>query len=86
MTVNAHNAVLYANEDDPMEIGANIPGNIIQILVKEGETIVENQPIAVIEVMKMETNILASSVGVVERIYVSEGQQVKAGEMVAKLK
>lgn len=86
ITVNAHNAVLYADADDPMEIGANIPGNIIKILVKEGENIAENQPIAVIEAMKMETNILALSAGVVERIYVSEGQQVKAGEMIAKLK
>lgn len=86
MIVNAHNAVLYANEEDPMEIGANIPGNIVKILVKEGETITEKQPIAVIEAMKMETNILAACAGVVERIYVSEGQQVKAGEMVAKLK
>ncbi len=86
VTVNAHNSVLYAKEDDPMEIGANIPGNIIKVLVKEGETVEANQPIAVIEAMKMETNILATSSGVVERIYVSEGQQVKAGEMVAKLK
>lgn len=86
VTVNSSNSVLYANEDNPMEIGANIPGNIIKVLVKEGETVEANQPIAVIEAMKMETNILASSAGVVERIYVSEGQQVKAGEMVAKLK
>lgn len=85
IAVNAHNAVLYANADDPMEIGANIPGNIIKIMVKEGEAIEEKQPIAVIEAMKMETNILASAAGVVERIYVSEGQQVKAGEMIAKL-
>ncbi len=85
ITVNAHNAVLYASEDDPMEIGANIPGNIIRIMVKEGETISEKQPIAVIEAMKMETSILASAAGVVERIYVSEGQQVKAGEMIARL-
>ncbi|MGN0722313.1 MAG: pyruvate carboxylase [Anaerovoracaceae bacterium] len=86
VTVNSSNSVLYANEDNPMEIGANIPGNIIKVLVKEGETVEANQPIAVIEAMKMETNILAASAGVVERIYVSEGQQVKAGEMVAKLK
>ena len=86
VTVNSSNSVLYANEDNPMEIGANIPGNIIKVLVKEGETVEANQPIAVIEAMKMETNILASAAGTVERIYVSEGQQVKAGEMVAKLK
>ena len=86
VTVNSHNSVLYANEDDPMEIGANIPGNIIKVLVKEGEKVEANQPIAVIEAMKMETNILAAAAGTVEKIYVSEGQQVKAGEMVAKLK
>ena len=86
VTVNSYNSVLYANEDNPMEIGANIPGNIIKVLVKEGEAVEANQPIAVIEAMKMETNILASAAGTVERIYVSEGQQVKAGEMVAKLK
>ena len=84
--VNSSNSVLYANEDDPMEIGANIPGNIIKVLVKEGEEVRANQPIATIEAMKMETNILATADGIVERIYVSEGQQVKAGEMVAKLK
>ena len=86
VTVNSSNSVLYADESNPMEIGANIPGNIIKVLVKEGETVEANQPIAVIEAMKMETNILAAAAGTVERIYVSEGQQVKAGEMVAKLK
>ena len=66
--------------------GKVLPGNIIKVLVKEGEKVEANQPIAVIEAMKMETNILAAAAGTVERIYVSEGQQVKAGEMVAKLK
>ena len=86
VTTNSSNSVLYADEDNPMEIGANLPGNINKVLVKEGETVEANQPIAVIEAMKMETNILATAGGAVERIYVSEGQQVKAGEMVAKLK
>ena len=78
--------VRFANEDDPMEIGANIPGNIIKILVKEGEKVSAKQPIAVIEAMKMETNILASADGIVEDIFVNEGQQVKAGELIVRLK
>ena len=86
VTVNSSNSVLYADESNPLEVGANIPGNIIKVLVKEGEKVEANQPIAVIEAMKMETNSLAAAAGTVERIYVSEGQQVKAGEMVAKLK
>ena len=69
-----------------MEIGANIPGTIIKVLVSEGEVVEEKQPIAVIEAMKMETNILASAGGEVDKIYVNEGQQVKAGELIAKLK
>ena len=86
VTVNSSNSVLYADEDNPLEVGANIPGNIIKVLVKEGEAVEEKQPIAIIEAMKKETNILATAKGTVEKIYVSEGQQVKAGEMVAKLK
>ena len=86
VTVNSSNSVLYADEDNPLEVGANIPGNIIKVLVKEGEAVEEKQPIAIIVAMKMETNILATAKGTVEKIYVSEGQQVKAGEMVAKLK
>ena len=79
------NAVLYADPENPGEIGANIPGNIVHIFVKEGETVKEGQPVAMIEAMKMETNILSQTEGVIERIYVSEGDQVKAGQMVVKL-
>ena len=63
-----------------------VDGKEIAMTVKEGDKVEANQPIATIEAMKMETNILASAGGIVEKIYVSEGQQVKAGEMVAKLK
>ena len=86
ITVNSHNSVLYADENNPLEVGSNIPGNIIKVLVKEGDVVEANQPIATIEAMKMETNILSAAAGIVEKIYISEGQQVKAGEMVAKLK
>ena len=36
--------------------------------------------------MKMETNILATSGGIVDKILVSQGQQVEAGELIARLK
>ncbi len=79
-------SIVYANEEDPFEIGANIPGTILKVLVKEGDEVDEKQPVAVIEAMKMETNILAPAKGTVDKIYVAEGQQVKAGELVVKLK
>ena len=78
-------ATRYADEENPLEIGANIPGNIVRVLVSAGDTVEEKQPIAVIEAMKMETNIIAKTAGTVEEIFVKEGQQVKAGEMIALL-
>jgi len=78
--------ITFADAEDPAEIGANIPGTILKILVSEGEEVEEKQPIAVIEAMKMETNVLASMKGQVDRIYIHEGQQVKAGELIIKLK
>ena len=83
---SATSKIVYADANDPSEIGANIPGNIIKVLVKEGDEVEEKQPIAVIEAMKMETNILAPQKGVIDKVYINEGQQVKAGELIAKLK
>ncbi|MFR5069791.1 MAG: biotin/lipoyl-containing protein [Eubacteriales bacterium] len=75
-----------ADPDNEKEIGANIPGTILKVLVKEGEKVEANQPIAVIEAMKMETNILAPVSGEVDKIYVNDAQQVKSGELIATLK
>ncbi|MDD5922657.1 MAG: biotin/lipoyl-binding protein, partial [Eubacteriales bacterium] len=73
----------YADPDNPNEIGANIPGNIVKVLVKAGDAVEENQPVAVIEAMKMETNIISTVSGTVKEILVKEGQQVKSGELIA---
>ena len=76
-------AARIANEDDPNEVGANIPGNIVKVLVGEGDHINEGDAIAVIEAMKMQTNIIATAEGQIKEICVKEGQQVKAGQLVA---
>ncbi len=78
-------SIQYANTEDPSEIGASIPGTVIKVFIEVGETVKKGQPIAVIEAMKMETNVLSTFEGVVDRIYVKEGDQVKSGELVAGL-
>lgn len=79
-------SVLTVNPDDETEIGANIPGTIMKVLVASGEKLTAGQPVAVIEAMKMETNIIAAVDGIVDKIYVKEGQQAIAGQLIAKLK
>jgi pyruvate carboxylase len=79
------NEKVMADTGNQYEIGANIPGNIFKILVKEGDKVESGQPIAVLEAMKMETNVLAPLSGTVNKIHVKEGQRVVAGELVAEL-
>jgi len=74
-----------ANPDDPCEIGSSIPGTVSKILVKAGDKVEENQTIAIIEAMKMETNISASISGTVESILVKEADEVGSGELLIKL-
>lgn len=73
----------FADPDDPTQVGANIPGNIVKVLMKAGDEVEENQPIAVIEAMKMESNILATTTGVITDIDVKEGDVVKSGQLIA---
>ena len=79
-------ASVMADPDNDKEVGANIPGTILKVLVAEGDKIEASQPIAVIEAMKMETNILAPVSGTIDKIFVINGQQVKSGELIALLK
>ncbi len=76
---------VMADTGNQYEIGANIPGNVYKILVSQGDKIEAGQPIAVLEAMKMETNVLAPLAGTVAKIHVKEGQRVTAGELIAEL-
>lgn len=61
-------------------------GTVVKVLVNEGEEVKENQTLVVIEAMKMETNIKSPVSGIVESVTIKEGQQVKSGELLIKLK
>ena len=75
----------FANKEDDREIGANIPGTVIKILVAEGDKVRQGQPVAILEAMKMETNVLATQDGTVEKIYVKEGDSVKSAQLIVRL-
>ncbi len=72
----AINHVEKADMGDPLQIGASIPGKVVKLLVEEGEKVTKNQPLIVIEAMKMETNIVAKTDGIIKSIKVSNGDMV----------
>ena len=74
-----------ADKDDKFQIGASIPGVVAKVLVEPGDKVEENQSVAIIEAMKMETNVFTSVAGIVKSIVVKEGQNVEAGELLMML-
>lgn len=57
-----------------------MPGSILKILVQVGDSIKENQPLLILEAMKMENEIVANHAGTVTSIHVTQGQGVNAGD------
>jgi len=74
-----------ADASNENEIGAPLSGKIVKYHVKEGDSIKKEQPLFVIEAMKMQTNIKALKNGVVNKIVISENNRVEAGDLVLKL-
>jgi len=77
--------MLKVDKDNANQIGASIPGMVMKVLVNEGDTITEKQPVIILEAMKMETEVLARKAGTVGKIYVTEGQNVQPGELMMEI-
>lgn len=67
------------------EIGAPLQGKLTQVLVKVGEKVSKNQPLFLIEAMKMESTIVAPHNGKVLEVVLSENQMVAQDDLVIVL-
>ena len=69
---------------DPNSVGdvnANMPGMVRDIKVKIGDLITKDQPIVVLEAMKMENILLSPVDGVIAAIPIKVGQSVMVGDL-----
>lgn len=67
---------LKTDHKNPGHLGASIPGTICDIRIKEGDIVKKNMPLMTIEAMKMETTVTSAVSGVVDKIYVRNGEEV----------
>jgi len=67
--------------------GVTVPmqGVVIRYQVKKGDQVVRGDPVAVLEAMKMEQNILANRDGKIREIYVKEGTTVAPGDVLISI-
>ena len=62
-----------------------LPGTIMHIKVKVGDTVKKGTVLMIMEAMKMENNIIAEADGVLKAIMVKEGQNVLQGDTLAEI-
>ncbi|CAI3449937.1 acetyl-CoA carboxylase biotin carboxyl carrier protein subunit [Enterococcus cecorum] len=65
---------------DAEPLVAPMPGNILKLLVNVGDSVQENQPVMILEAMKMENEIVAHRSGVVKQICVEVNTMVNPGD------
>ncbi|MEO7241865.1 MAG: biotin/lipoyl-binding carrier protein [Variovorax sp.] len=66
-------------------VKAEITGSVWKVLVAKGERVEEEQPLVIVESMKMEIPVLSTASGTVSEIFVNEGDDVAEGEKVATI-
>lgn len=64
----------------PGDITTAMPGNVVEVLVKEGDQVAAGASLLVIEAMKMETEIKASIAGTIAAVHIQKGDRITPGE------
>lgn len=67
------------------DVKAPMPGKVIQILVKEGDSIEKGNGILILEAMKMENVLKAESDCVIKKILVKTGESVEKNQILIEL-
>ncbi|MCH5201250.1 MAG: biotin/lipoyl-binding protein [Oscillospiraceae bacterium] len=68
-----------------VKITAPMPGTIVEVKAKVGDTVKNGTVIAVLEAMKMENDIVADRDGTIASINVNKGDSVSTGAVIATL-
>jgi biotin carboxyl carrier protein len=63
------------------ELRASMPGLVVRIAAKAGDTVTKGLPVLILEAMKMENEIRVPADGVIKEISVREGQAVEKGDL-----
>jgi len=78
MNINVHR-----NDENSLE--SPMPGKVLQVLVEAGDHVEEEQPLVIIEAMKMEFMVRAPHSGVVARVNYDAGEQVAVGDILVEM-
>ena len=69
----------------PGHVRSSMPASILEVLVKEGDTVEAGSPLLITEAMKMESEIQAPIAGTVRAIHVRKGDRVNPDEALIEI-
>jgi methylmalonyl-CoA carboxyltransferase small subunit len=70
--------------DDGKICRSPVTGIVIKVNIEPGQTVQANEPIMVLEAMKMETNVTTHCAGKVKNVRVAQGDSVKVNQVVVE--
>ncbi len=72
------------NSDKHKDLKAPMPGLVIDIMISEGQEVEKNDPLFILEAMKMENVIKSPGDGVVKKITMEQGKAVEKNEVLVE--
>jgi pyruvate carboxylase len=74
-----------ADKDNERHVASPLQGMLSKVFVKKGDEVKKNQPLFMVEAMKMETNIAANNDGIVGDIILTPGTLVNTDDLVLEI-
>jgi biotin carboxyl carrier protein len=74
-----------AGDSGPLRIRASMPGKVVRVLAKPGDSVQVGTGILVVEAMKMQNEVRSPKDGLVKELLAREGMNVNAGDVLAVL-
>ncbi len=72
-------------KNDDHNLAAPMPGQVVKVLVKEGQAVQEGDVLVVMEAMKMEHSIVASQAARVKKVRFQPGDKINMGDKLVEL-
>jgi biotin carboxyl carrier protein len=69
--------------EGPQRLLAPMPGKVVRLIAKQGDSIEAGKGVLVVEAMKMQNELKATKSGTVQKLMVAEGANVNAGDVLA---